>query len=251
MAYAYVAGRGGANNKTSSATLAGSPSAAIAIGQMVVVIAACDNASTGDAETTLMSVSDNVGNTYTKLGEYTNGDGAAGAGVTTGLFASKLTTALATTDTITLTLTSAVGTRAMVFQEFSGAGINRVGRTYGVADVATSGPSLTVSGLPATEHLWLGVDGTEGLADTYTRDADYSSAGVRSTTGGNADTNIAVWGGYRIAALASDTYQSSNTVARDWASMLVAIDEVPPAVFTPEPPKIHGQQKHLTRASRW
>lgn len=79
-----------------------------AVGNFAVLIYAIDNSATVDAdENAVLSIVDSAGNTWLKGAEFTNGNGAAGAGATSGLWYSNLTVALPISSTITLTFFNA------------------------------------------------------------------------------------------------------------------------------------------------
>lgn len=230
MAWAATAGRGGANTKTAGTQVSGSPTGNIPAGAICFVGVATNNAGASDGNTSEHAISDTDGNTWTKLREYTNAEGAGAAGVTVSLHATKVTTQIDTTDTITLTCATSVATKTMCFWEASVAG----GKTFqlntgqnGEASASTTGPSMTIGSLANAEHLFLAMEGLEGPSgDSYTRDADYTSAASRGTTGSTDDTNITGFLSRRILTATGDTYQGSNSPARDWGSVFVAVDEV-------------------------
>ena len=88
-------------------------------------------------------------------------------------------------------------------------------------------PTPSGSLLPIVERLWLTVAGIEGpTADTLTGDSDYTNLTTAGTNDSGDDTDIRHRSQYRIGALGSDTVQFTNSVARDWATFLVAIEAV-------------------------
>lgn len=235
MSWASVAGRGGANTKTAGTQVSGSPSGNIVVGAVCFVGCITNNFGTSDGNTSEHSITDTDGNVWTKLHEYTNAEGAAAAGVTVSVFATKVTAQIDTTDSITLTCANSVTAKAICFWEASVAG----GMTFQVAgtpqngDVTANaiGPSMVISGLGSAEYLFLAMDGLEGPStDTYTRDADYTSAASRGTTGSTDDTNVTGYLSRRIFTGTGDTFASSNSSARDWGSVFVAVSEVAEAV---------------------
>ena len=204
----------------------------MSVGKILIVRCMSDNAdATHDADASLhSSVTDSRGNTYTKAKEWQFGTGGAGAGVTVSLWYCKVATALLENDLITLTLAISVTAKAIGATQFSitGASVSLAGAS-GVVGTGTT-PSVTLSGLPSAEYLWLGVTGREGpTGDTVTADADYGFQAdlIEGTSGGNALTNVSDdHGGYRVATLTSDTYNPTLGTSRDYATILVAIQEV-------------------------
>ena len=109
MAWAWQAHRGSANNKTSSTSIGVSPSAVIQVNDLLLVRVASDNLATVDGESNdHTSVTDNKGNSYTKLREHTKASGGAAAGVTVSMFMSKITTQLEVADTVTVNFSAAI-----------------------------------------------------------------------------------------------------------------------------------------------
>jgi hypothetical protein len=75
--------------------------------------------------------------------------------------------------------------------------------------------------------LWINLTGVEGpTADTLTADADYTLINNTGTNDAGNDTDIRFRAQYRIDALGSDTVQYTNSAARDWATLLAAIEAV-------------------------
>jgi len=235
MAWAFVAHRGSANAKASATTISVSPTAALAVDSIIIVRGCTDNGS-GDVggESNRHSVSDSKGNTWTKIREHNSGGGAA-SGVIGSLFISKITTQIETTDTVTLTIDIAVSARAVGLEEFSVA----AGKTYSVIGVngangSSTAPTVTLSGLAAATHLFLGAVCIEGPnGDTFTQDADYADNTSFGTTGGGVTSNVAARFGDRIVSAASDTYNPTLGTARDWIDILAAVDEVDPPIGAP------------------
>lgn len=229
MTWSSVAGRGGANTKIAGTTLGGSPSAAIAAGDVCFVSVSTDNFPTTSGESSQHSLSDTDTHAWIKLFEYTYSAGVAADGLTTSLFGVKTTAEIATTDTITLTCANSVAAKTMAFWEASitGTGFTRVSYSVGNAVASANGPSLSLSGLDVREYLFLSVDAFEGAStDVYTKDADYTLAASRGSSAGVANTNITHYLHRRIASLSGDTYQGSNgTTTPDWASGLTALLE--------------------------
>lgn len=234
MAWGAFSSLGTAGNKVAATsdvlTIANSSPAA---GDIVIVRAMTDNLATVDGASSTLSCSDSKGNTYTKLGEQTNTVGGAAAdGSCVAIWICQLRTGLTlTTDSITISYTGSITAKAIMAQTATITAGNTwasVGTLQrGTADAATSGPLLTLGGLPATEHVWISADAIEAAgAGTFTEDTNFVSALNRATSGGVANTNIAGMGAIRKASIASSTHQATYSNAGDWASLLVAVDEV-------------------------
>lgn len=228
MAFTAEGSLGSANIKTSGATLSMSPTSAVAVGQLVVVFFTWEGAD--DAGQPLGPYNerwecyDSVGNLYSTIW-CRAGPGAPADtdNVATGIFLSKLRTALATTDTITVECQTTTRTpKAMSVEEFS-FGPDKMWAVYDLdgAGGGSSGPAqpgavtFPVSGsLPSQQQLYLYAYGQKGPnSDSFTLDADYTAIAGDGTTGGAATSNVALRGGYRIATLTTDTVDISNDTA--------------------------------------
>src|SRR6266568_2806467 len=114
MAVAFVQGLGSNQNKASGSSIAIAPLTNTVAGNLLVVLVALD------PNTTVSSVTDTPGNTYTKAGAVTNGSGTSG--VRTEIWASKSTFVVNnSTDQIVVHFAAAVVSKATVGLEFSGA----------------------------------------------------------------------------------------------------------------------------------
>ena len=230
MAWAFVAHRGNALTKVSGATLAVNPTATLVVGAVVIVRCAADNLAAASGETTEHSVADSKGNTWTKMREHCSAGGGAALGVTISTFVSQITVELLTSDTITLTVTSAVSAKVIAIEEFSiGAG-NTVTVTAdegGIEGGGANNYSISLSGLASTEYLFFGHVGFEAsnIAD-HVLDTDYGNNLEVDTTGGAANSNVASHMGTRIATLTGDTFAGTTTFAYQIAATLVALLEV-------------------------
>ena len=138
---------GSAVSDASSTTVTVTPAANLTAGKLVVVASMSDNNDTADGATTFHSISDSKSNTWTRVSEYTETDGAADDGSTVSIFATKITTQIDTTDTITLTLGTAKTDKIITVTEATlGAGTGWVIEQVGVGQAAIS---ASVSSLPS------------------------------------------------------------------------------------------------------
>jgi hypothetical protein len=225
-------------DKTAGTTISCTSSATVPVGDVVLVFSAWDNAGTSDADTTQLSCSDSVGNTYTRAGERTEGTGGADAGVVAILCYSKVTTQIETTSTITVTSDSRTAKGIRARQYTIGAGnIVSVAALLTVSDGGVDPTTLTISGLPSQEYLFVEVIGAEGPStDTYTYQASYTNFSPIGTTGAAAASNIHVTAEQRIFTGTGDTVNpESNTADRDYARVYVALKEAaaPAATYFP------------------
>src|SRR5215468_2817798 len=160
---AWTGGPGGfASNtsKTAGTTLAlAVPAFTWAVNDYVVVYIACDNTGTADGDNSeISSVTDTQSNAYTKLKEFTNAQGSAASGATAALYGSKLTAALGSTDTITITFANSVTAKAAAAECYSLGGAGNIVTVAGSATLATDGAdpgAITISGLASQEYLFV------------------------------------------------------------------------------------------------
>lgn len=232
MSWAFVAHRGSAQNKVAASSISMNPTANINVGEICVVRVVADNYSGASAVTNWHSVSDNKGNSWTKIREHTiSSGGAANDGVTASLFISRITAQILTTDAITAAFNQsgfsfsppakAIG--AAIFSNGGGT-ISVVGANSAIG--TGTAPSVTLSGLTSAEYLWLGHVGIEGPnGDTFTQDGDYANNTSFGTTGGGAVSNVASRFGSRVYTGVSDTYNPTLGTSRDWVTILGAVKE--------------------------
>lgn len=233
MTWASVGSRGSANNKSAATTITVNPSSAVSVDGVLVVIIATDNIGTTDGDLgDIVSVTDSQNNVYTKASQFTNGNGNPAVGATTGIYFSKITTALATTDAVTVTFNGSPVSKAVMLHEFS-IGTGKVVAVAGTpatqSGTAAQAVSMTISGLVSGEYLWLGGLAVEGPSgDAFTQDTQYSGMTRAGTSGGLAASNMTVDDGFRIFTGTTDTYNGTTMLgsARDFAGVYVALEEL-------------------------
>lgn len=222
------------------ATLAFSPTSAVPVGKLAVLLAVWDNTDGTNADdTSFLSVTDSKGNTWIRAGEAQRSAGVALDGLLAGEFYSVITTQIETTDTITVThssvLGAAKGLTLTAFNRDTAKGVEVAGKAYVRAAAATS-YSVTVSGLTSEPHLWVGQNGIEGTPfDTNTRDTAYTeiTQGAAAFWGaGTGGAGVGARGGYLISTGTTETYNASGLATLDRCTVLVAFREsvVPVAV---------------------
>jgi hypothetical protein len=233
MAWAFVASRGTAVGKADSTTQTLSPSAALPAGAVAALYVVWDNfdGTPDDADEINLSVTDTQGNTWTRLKEWQCATTSALTGVDVAIFVSKLATALATSDTITVTnAVASPGTTAkgMGLAEFSVAAGKTWEKDSESASHASHGgttvTSGTISGRPSQEYLCLGFAASEDNVANG-QDADYTLISSFVTSGGAFAVNVAGRAQYRIAILTGDTFNGS-VLGNDHVGMLILVKEV-------------------------
>lgn len=237
MAFAQISGGfwGGESKTagTSVATSRGGVSAAA--GSFVVVHIGLDNVQTTDGQTSHVSaVSDSAGNTYTKVIEFTNGQGGAASGATASLWCCVLTNAITSSTVITATHSSvtARAITAVAYTKGAGTTVSWTGTATLATDAADPG-SVTSSGLSAgTEYLTTRVTAYEAAAiSTGAATSGWTSltnpgGTPAGTTGGSGVTNMSVRAEYIIASGNTSQASDPTITSCDSASVIASFYEV-------------------------
>ena len=236
MAFASVGTLGATSDIAAGTSITHAVTATAATGSIVVVVVAKDNASTSDGNTNeITSVTDTVGNTYTKAREFCNGQGAANAGATVAVFYSRLGAQIGPLEdpasTITANFSDSRTASAISVWNFSGTAITLAGG----ADLANDGEepgSMSVSGMASAQYLFVRGIAVEtapiiGLTPTT------SYTALTEAAGGIGAAGLAIQGEWRILTATGDTSDPLGEVA-DNASVFVAFKE---AAAPPDPTK--------------
>jgi hypothetical protein len=230
-AWSFISARGNATNTSAQATVTLNPSAAIAVGRIALVVCSMHNTvttSTGDS--TLQTVTDTHTHTWTRLREISR---SGTDDITLGLWMTKITTQIETTDTITCDS----GEAASLGKRISAAEFAvDSGKTF---DLASSGwahaiaTTVTVTGvddapLSSVERMWIGVTGVRSLSGTISIDAAYTSAIVSGCANTGSDiTGACSSSGYLVATQTDDSYTGGHgSASRATVAILVALDEI-------------------------
>jgi hypothetical protein len=234
VAIASVGAGLAANDSTAGTTWAIWGGFGTAVGDFVVAFIASDNVVTTDGNTNTHQslVTDASEVTWTKVYEFTNGQGAANAGACLSMW---LSTACPDTELgpTTVAFSGSLTKKAMVAQRFTVGAGNTLGINAATpATLANDGAdpgSLALGSLSNSEHLWVrGIAAETNSDNTVTPSTNWTGIGGGaggSTTGGGAAANMAAGGEYRI--LTGTTATSDPTwVSADCASILAAFDEV-------------------------
>jgi len=207
----------------------------LASGDFAVLTVTTDNTATADGDSTdHTSVAGGTGN-WSKIGEYTNGNGAAAAGVTTSLWLFEATGAMAVGTVITITLGTARVDKVASFWKFTVAAgkileldtepaTNPIGN--GV-DASNGFGSVAFSGLTSKERLYFRGLGKE--ANTTT--AITVSGSFTAITGNRSRNNasaITLRGEFRINTSTGETSNPTLAVSGDTAGLFAALIEADP-----------------------
>jgi len=226
--FSGITARGKATESSSDNSISVSPSANLTVGKLIIVNCVTDNDSVAVSDgpsSRHSTVADSKSNSWGKLAEYTDSDGAAADGVTISTWASKITTQITTSDSITLTVAANVTEKIIsVFEVTLGLGGSYAVEQIGVGQSAIS---ASVSSMPSREYLLVGHGGAEGTDSTKTPDSDYTERfDLRTGSYGSKVTQHVVT---RIATLTDDTCTSSAWTNTNPVFLLFAIYEfIPP-----------------------
>lgn len=236
MAFGALSNNGAGSNKAASTSVTNNLSATTAsAGDLVIVRVALDNTSTVDAQTSeVSSITDSVGgNTWTKYGEFCNGQGGAGSGATVSVWGTVLANAMSAA-TITANLANSVTAKAMRITSCTiGAGVTiSVNSLQTLANDGADPGNMTISGLSSAEYLFIRAIAVEDPGVSLTPTASYNDTGSTATSGGGAATNMGIHGEYRILTGTGDS-SNPTVVAADSASVYFALKEVIPTVYIP------------------
>jgi hypothetical protein len=227
MTIAAVGSLGTAISTSSGTTLVITTSAAAAAGSLVIVGVAKDNTQTTDGQTTEVTrIEDSGGNGWRRLGEYCNGQTAAAAGAVVSLWSSVLGTAIANGGTITITMDTTSQKAAAAYNYSLTA--NRTVELAAAIDVlAGDGANLgsqTISGLTSQQYLFLRAAGREAGNPSVTPTASWAEIMEINNT-----STMSLWAEGYIFTGTTATSNPTTGVGSDYASVMVALIETPPA----------------------
>lgn len=231
MAFASV-GNGGTGVSSTSGTTLNVNAARDITGttQFAILVVSCDNTTTTDsASNDVLSVSNTRGGTWTKLGEYTNGNGAAAAGVTTAIFLYVPGVGeLRSGEAATITFASARVHKAASMWVFTRAANLPV--SLGAAPIAngvdaTAGfGSVAFSGLSNIARLYIRGLGKEAQTTTQITPTTSFTAMTQANSAAVAAA-IATRGEFRIFTGTGLTSNPTLAVTGDTAGIFLALVE--------------------------
>jgi hypothetical protein len=224
MAIASGGTVGTATSNTSGSSLA--ITATLTANRVAVLIVAADNVLTTDgADTNASSVTDGTGNNaWIKIGEFTNGNAAAGAGATVSIWICKVVTG--GSQTVTVNFVGAITAKCATIWDFTvsaGSTLRRVGTVQSLANDAADPGSMSISGLTSNEYLFVYATAGETNAATAMTGTSYT-AFTATQVGTTAVTGMAARGLFRVLTGTGDTLDPTFT-AVDCESMFVAFEE--------------------------
>lgn len=228
-------GTGTSSTSNSSYTF-NTATTALSAGDTGILVAVSDNTSTGadgdNGEVT--SVTGGTG-VWTKLGEWTNTNGAAGSGVTTSVWAFYATAALATGTTITINYGSNRTDKTCSMWGFSNTSKRPITKldTSAVGnsvDAAVGFGSAAFSGLASKQRLYFRGLGKEANSTT---DITVSTSFTRITLqrSRNNAAAVCVRGEFRINTSTGETSNPTMAVSGNTAGVFLALVEQPQPII--------------------
>ena len=244
MAITSLGSVGGASAKAASTTLTLSPSQSLSVGDWVVWWVAWDSDyffGPDERQNRVMKCTDDGNNYYTSLFTWYPPGGQSNL---VALFAARIRDTFTTSTVVTFTHRSSLVAKAVSGWGFRSSDDSSLrwavlgDRTVGQGSIGVDPPAQTLTLLPSQEYLLLYTMTAEAPStDAYTFDPDYTQVDVFGTTGGAANTNITIIGGWRIATLTTDTVDiQSDTADRSYDQAYTAMCEVPYTPYLPSAP---------------
>jgi hypothetical protein len=225
-----VSQAGSANSTVSGATLAiGSVTAAI--GDWLVIAIAADNAGT-DGVSSVASVTDSAGNSYTLRSDTTYDPGAAADGATLAVFTCILTAALAA-GTVTVNFSpNTTACAAIAYRVQPGSGDTIAFRAVGAGSTGNgTAASLTASSVESGDTLFSFAaheTRTAVTADSDTTNGTWSAAYADLADTGAFATSMAVSGQFKTVTATGDQVCDWTTGgARDFAINWLRVYAIP------------------------
>jgi len=227
-----------AESSTSTTTLAFSPTSAVPVDKLAVLVCVFDNPDGTNADdTSKMAVSDNRGNGWNKGYESSfSPGGVAEDGCANGIYYSVITTQIEVTDTITVTFSAAITFKGCTLATFNRDPAQSIAVAGAAAErVNGTAYTVTVGSLTSEPHLWIGQNGME-RTPTDTNGVDPSWAGTPLTQGGGSNwgagsgTSAAIGAraAYLIETSTTQTYDNTTLGGADRCTVLVAFREFTP-----------------------
>ena len=214
----------------SGTTLVCTTNATVEAGNVHIVVSASNNAGTTDADhSEITSVVDSASNTYSKLCEFTNGQGGAAAGATVSIWQSRLTAQLTSGGTFTVNYANTITSRAANGYEFTvGAALSQASTCQTAAADGTTDPgSLAFSGLTSVETLWFrGIAQEQDGGGFLTQTVGYGENLQVLADGGSTATSMQLRGELLISTDTAETSAPTLPFGGDSVSVFVALREV-------------------------
>ena len=230
MAITSVGTLGTGISSTSSSNFTFTTTSQIEANNEAILVVVTDNIVTTDTNSnTHTSVTIGAANMI-KLGEYTNGNGSAGTGVTTSIWRYRPSSSVGSGTTVTMNLSGSVTDKTSSMWEFTSTNPLMLDATpasnpiYNVNDVATSWGSVSFSGLSSTLRLYFRGLGREANTTTaLTTSSNFTT--ITPQRSRNNASAVMVRGEFRINTSTGETSNPSVGTSGDNAAVFVALVE--------------------------
>lgn len=233
----------GTSSTSSSSFSFNTATNALAAGDFALLVVVTDNIQTATGNSSDHTGVTGSGISAEKIGEYTNGQSAAGAGVTTSAWLLKATAAVGTGTAITINLSGAVVDKTCSAWKFTkGAGLsvrlcpdpatNPVGNSV---DASNGFGSVNLGTLASKARLYVRALGKEANSTTALTVSSGFTAITAQRSRNNASA-VLVRGEFRINTSTGETSNPTMAVAGDTAGLFFALEEYDPKpVITVQP----------------
>lgn len=235
----------GTSSASGSSFAFNTTTSALAVGDLAILVVVTDNLQTSTGTSTDHTGVSGTNLTATKLGEYTNGQSAAAAGLTTSLWLLEATGTVSIGAAVTMSLSGAVVDKACSAWRFTkGAGMAvRLGPDFSPNPVMSAvnaangfgSSALASSPSTSTSRLFFRALGKEANSTT----ALTLSSGFTAITAQRSRNNasaVLVRGEFRINTSTGETSNPAMAVSGDTAGVFVALEEYDPRpVITAQP----------------
>lgn len=237
MAIAFASSAGTAVSNTAASSLALTTTVAISSGSIGMFSVCTDNDGTVDSATNEhTSVTGGTG-TWTKLGEYSNANGAALAGVTVSLWMFDATGTNSSGTVFTFNFSTATpvdkailgGKFTKTSSSYSARAVPGSAAQTQAVDAAVDFGSSTISGLTSAEHLYFRAMGKEANTTTALTPTTNFTQQTLTRSRNNAAAVVVV-SEYRINTSTGETSNPTLAVSGDTASVFQAVEEYIPSV---------------------
>jgi hypothetical protein len=235
------------SNKTASTSFSPTYSASTNIvggatsNNYVIALIASDNLGSGSDgnKGDVSAVSDNAGNTFSKLAEFSNVQSGAGTGATISIWAAHVDFSISSTTVTTMNFSGSVTAKVLLIRSINITGYS-TGTRLRAANFTTSAVdgsnvgSMTLSGLPNKQYYFLRANALEQASSpgNYVADAGWTlmtPTFVQSgTSGGGAASNMSLYAEFIVSNATGVTSSPSLGVTADNAGILLALEEYVP-----------------------
>lgn len=242
-----VTGLGSGATTTTGTTVAVTLTAAVAVNDLIVACVAVDNTGTNGAAPATLTVTDSKSQPYHAISTGLVDPGAASAGAYAAMFVGVCTTAMTTSDTVTVTTGTAAAMNLHVYKVTPGTGkLVYLGTKGGATTTAGTSATVTTGSLASGEAV-IGMaaiergNATKNLSVTADPDTTNGSwSGQVATQGRNSATSATDMTGVSQAKVATgvgtQTYNVAWTTATDAViryATFVEADPILPGVKIP------------------